>query len=104
LNFLFAGTDTSQYGGGNDTIKFVNPENKLENLIGKTIHRDVPAKNKTECDTAYQNTPYTIDSYNENIVSLRDEKGNLIILNRSLWVEYIGIKNLTKSKKCFKYP
>ena len=57
----------------------------LSKLVDKQIYRDVPAKNKTNYDAAYQNIPYTINSYSENIVSLRDSNGKLIVLERDLW-------------------
>lgn len=59
--------------------------NSIEQFVGKTIYRDVPVQNETEYDTAHQNIPYTIDSYNGDIVSLRDRDGKLIVLDRNLW-------------------
>ena len=91
LSFVYAGVpkatrkDQAQNTTAFGTISDWKDRVLIKNLIGKTIYRDVPVQNETEYDIAYQNIPYTIESYNENIISLIDKDKNPIVLNRSLW-------------------
>lgn len=61
------------------------PTNRLKNLAGKTIYREVPVQNETEFSKEYMDEPYELFSYNENIMELKNSDKESITLRRSLW-------------------
>lgn len=81
------GTFTSWFSPSPVTItnKYKLTINKLKDLAGKTIYRDVPARNVEEFSKEYMNEPYELFSYNESIMELKDANKKSIILDRDLW-------------------